>query len=67
VRVAGGRVRADGTFGIAIPGQYVVLDHAGRVLSPKRQLAAGRHRLPATLRARGAAAVVWWGVERRRR
>lgn len=64
VRVAGQRVRGDGTFAVAIPGEYVVLDGAGKVVRGKRSFPAGRHRLPPGLRAR-AATVVWWGMTRR--
>jgi hypothetical protein len=39
---------------------------AGRVVSGRRRLAVGRHRVAAEeLRARRAAAVLWWGVTRR--
>lgn len=58
IRVAGQRVRRDGTFEIAIPGPYTIL-RQGRVVVPSRWYAPGRYRAPA------GAVALWSGALRR--
>jgi hypothetical protein len=61
VRIAGQRVRDDGTFTIAIPGEYVVVDAQGAINGAPRFFSQGVRRLSPHP---PGATVVWRGIER---
>lgn len=57
LRVSGQFLRPDGSFDIAVPGDYVIVDRNG-IVAPSRTYAAGHYSFPQA--ARGSRLAVFW-------